>query len=64
MLMPTVVTQKMDKFGLGYKPDRQERQRFLEKKRQKRIANFLGKEGKHKNGHTTTELLISLSEFH
>ena len=32
---------------LGYKPDRQERQRFLEEKRQKRIASFLGKEGEN-----------------
>ena len=30
---------------MGYKPDRCERQRFLEEKRQKRIASFLGKEG-------------------
>ena len=30
---------------MGYKPDRCERQRFLEEKRQKRIANFLEKEG-------------------
>ena len=38
------VIQKKDKFGLGYKLDRQEGQRFLEEKRQKRIASFLGKE--------------------
>ena len=37
--------QKKDRFGLGYKPVRRERQRFLEEKRQKRIASFLGKEG-------------------
>ena len=30
---------------MGYKPERRERQRFLEEKRQKRIANFLGKNG-------------------
>ena len=36
--------QKKDKFGVGYKPNRQERQRFLEEKRQKRVASFLGKE--------------------
>ena len=30
---------------MGYKPDRCERQRFLEEKRQKRIASFLEKEG-------------------
>ena len=45
MLRPIVVIQKRDRFGLGNKPDRRERQRFLEKKRQKRIPNFLGKEG-------------------
>ena len=44
MLRPIVVIQKRDRFGLGYKPDRRERQRFLEKKRQKRIASFLKKE--------------------
>ena len=27
--------QKKDRFGLGYKPDRRERQRFLEKKGKK-----------------------------
>ena len=37
--------QKRDRFGLGYKPDRCERERFLEEKKQKRIASFLGKEG-------------------
>ena len=36
--------QKKDRFRLGYKPDRRERQRFLEEKRQKRVASFLGKE--------------------
>ena len=45
MLRPIAVIQKRDRFGLGYKPDRRERQRFLEKKRQKRIVSFLGKEG-------------------
>ena len=44
MLRPIVAIQKKDRFGLGYKPDRQERQRFLKEKRQKRIASFLGKE--------------------
>ena len=29
---------------MGYKPNRQERQRFLEEKRQKRVASFLEKE--------------------
>ena len=45
MLKSITVIQKNDRFGLGYKPDRRERQRFLEEKRQKRIASFLGKEG-------------------
>ena len=36
--------QKKDRFGLGYKPNRQERQRFIKEKRQKRVASFLGKE--------------------
>ena len=47
MLMPIAVTQKRDRFGLGYKLDRQERQRFLKKKRQKRITNFFEKEGEN-----------------
>ena len=37
--------QKKYRFELGYKPDKHERQRFLEEKKQKRIASFLGKEG-------------------
>ena len=45
MLRPIAVIQKKDRFGLGYKPNKRERQRFLEEKRQKRIASFLGKEG-------------------
>ena len=45
MLRPIAVIQKRDRFGLGYKPDRRERQRFLKEKRQKRIASFLRKEG-------------------
>ena len=44
MLRPITVIQKKDRFRLGYKPDKRERQRFLEEKRQKRITNFLGKE--------------------
>ena len=44
MLKPIVVIQKKDRFGIGYKPNRQARQRFLEEKRQKRVASFLGKE--------------------
>ena len=43
ILRPIIMIQKKDRFGLGYKPNRQERQRFLEKKRQKRVASFLGK---------------------
>ena len=33
MLRPITMIQKKDRFGLGYKPDRRERQRFLEEKR-------------------------------
>ena len=44
MLRPIAVIQKKDRFGLGYKPDRRERQRFIEEKRQNRIASFLKKE--------------------
>ena len=44
MLRPIVVIQKKDRFELGYKPNRRERQRSIEKKRQNRIASFLGKE--------------------
>ena len=47
MLRPIAAIQKKDRFGLGYKLDRRERQRFLEKKRQKRFVNFLGKEGEN-----------------
>ena len=43
MLRPITVIQKKDRFGLGYKPNKRERQRFLEGKRQKRIASFLEK---------------------
>ena len=35
--------QKKDRFGVGYKHNRQERQRFIEEKRQKRVASFLEK---------------------
>ena len=45
MLRPITVIQKKDRFGVGYRPSRQERQRFIEEKRQKRIASFLGKDG-------------------
>ena len=43
MLKPIAIIQKKDRFGLGYKPDRRERQRFIEEKKQKRIASFFGK---------------------
>ena len=46
MLRSITVIQKKDRFGVGYKPNRHERQRFLEEKRQKRIASFLGKDGR------------------
>ena len=45
-LRSITIIQKRDRFGVGYKPNRQERQRFLEEKRQKRVASFLGKEAK------------------
>ena len=44
MLRSIVAIQKKDRFRLGYKPDRRERQRFLKERRQKRIDSFLGKE--------------------
>ena len=44
MLRPIVAIQKKDRFRVGYKPDRQERQRLIKEKRQKRIISFLGKE--------------------
>ena len=44
MLKPITAIQKKDQFGIGFKPDRKERQRFMEEKRQSRIASFLGKE--------------------
>ena len=43
MLRPIAVIHKRDRFGVGYKPNRQERQRFLKKKRQKKITSFLRK---------------------
>ena len=45
ILRPIMMIQKKDRFGVGYKPKWHERQRFLEEKRQKRIASFLGKDG-------------------
>ena len=44
MLRSITVIQKKDRFEVGYKPKWHERQRFLEEKREKRIASFLGKE--------------------
>ena len=44
MLRPITTIQKRDRFRVGYKPNRLERQRFLEEKRQKRIASFFGKD--------------------
>ena len=44
MLRPIAVIQKRDRFSLGYKPNRRGRQRFMEEKREKRIASFLEKE--------------------
>ena len=46
MLLPITVIQKKDRFGLGYKLDRRERQRSIEEKRQNKIASFLKKEKK------------------
>ena len=43
MLRPITVIQKKDHFGLGYKPNQQERWKLIEEKRGKRIANFLEK---------------------
>ena len=45
MLRPIIAIQKRDRFGVGYRPNRLERQRFLEKKMQTRIASFLEKDG-------------------
>ena len=44
MLRPIVVIQKKDRFSLGYKPDKQGRQRFMETKREKRSVSFIKKE--------------------
>ena len=44
MQKPIAIIQKRDRFGLGDKPDRRGRQRFFEKKKEKRIASFLKKE--------------------
>ena len=65
MLRPIAVIQKKDRFGLGYKSDKRGRQRFMEEKREKRIASFLGKEKES----TKMEIpplshTFSLSRFH
>ena len=44
MLKLIAAIQKKDRFRLGYKLDRRERQKLIEEKRQKRISSFLGKE--------------------
>ena len=44
MLRSIAIIQKKDRFDLRYKPDRRGRQRFFEKKKEKRIASFLKKE--------------------
>ena len=43
MLKPIATIQKKDRFELGYKPDRLERQRFIEEKIQRRIVSFFRK---------------------
>ena len=47
MLRLIIVIQKKDRFRVGYKPSRQERQRFIEENRQKRVASFLEKEAEN-----------------
>ena len=44
MLRPIAVIQKRDRFDLGYKLDKQGKQKFVEEKREKWIASFLKKE--------------------
>ena len=44
MLRSIAIIQKKERFGLGYKLDRRGRQRFVEEKKEKRIASFLEKE--------------------
>ena len=43
MLRSIAVIKKRDRFGLGYKPDKQGRKKFMEEKREERIASFLEK---------------------
>ena len=44
MLRPIAIIKKKNRFGLGYKLDRRERQRFMKEKKERRIVSFLGKE--------------------
>ena len=44
MLRPIVMIQKKDHFGLRYKPNKRDRQRVIEEKKEKRMASFLRKE--------------------
>ena len=46
MLRPITVIQKKDRFGVGYKPNRQARQRFLEEKSGRELPVFSGKKQK------------------
>ena len=61
MLRPIIIIQKKDQFGLGYKPDRRERQRSIEEKRQNRIASFFekGKESAKMNIPPLSSLFLS-----
>ena len=43
MLSLITVIQKKDRFRVGYKPNLQGKRKFIEEKRGKRIASFLGK---------------------
>ena len=36
--------QKKDRFGLGYTPNKVDKRKFLEEKKEKRLANFFGQE--------------------
>ena len=47
MLRPIAIIQKKDRFVLGYKPDKPERQRFMEEKRELLVS--LGRKKKCKN---------------
>ena len=49
MLRPIVVIQKKDRFGLGYKSDKRDRQRLAEEKKEKRMASFLRMEKESAN---------------